>query len=489
MSAPRKRKVRFIEPHGHPGRPLNVHIRRYPLLGPITLATILSQRGFDVSVYNENISGPLEGNDGAWADMTSADVVGISIMTPTSYRGYEIADRLRREAPGVTVVFGGAHATFMSDEAIEHGDIVVCGEAERIIEDIASGKIRSGIHRPERLDNLDELPTLDYSLMTDFDRLVAPEIRRNAHQLPLVTSRGCPYACTYCSVSRMFGRTVRRQSIDKVHRDLRAYASRGFRSFFIYDDNFTSDRTWTKALLDRIQTMHIEFIAQSRTDFHWLDAARTQLDQELLTALRRSGCTALLLGYETIDEASAKHWHKGYRGDNALVERLAEDTRILNDNNIWTYAMFVIGPQHTQDTIENVLQFAWKCKVASLQIAILTPFPGTPFFEEMRPHLVLDRFPGDWAYYDGSHAVYEHRTLGLEGLCRAVLDAHQRFYRVGGWGLSALKVWARRPGTAVQKLVDLYSRVRQNRGVFDRWSNEMEEFLAVVRKRKDGRET
>ena len=452
-------------------------------MGPITLATILARRGFDVSVYNENISGPLDENPSAYADVCSADVVGLSIMTATATRGYIIAKSIRRDAPGATLAFGGVHATFLPEEALEHGDLVVCGEAETVIEDIALGKITSGIVRPEPLDHLDELPPLDHFLVQDFDRLIEESRRRDLLELPMATSRGCPYACTYCSVSWMFGRKIRRQSVEKVHRDMQYYASRGFRAFFIYDDNFTSDRAWTTALLERIRPMHLRYMAQSRVDFHWKDAARTERDDHLLKALRLSGCNALLLGYETIDQKTAEHWRKGYRGNHSLAARLAEDSRILHDQGIWLHGMFIMGPQHTQDTLEGTLDFARRCQLESIQVGFLTPFPGTPLYDEMRPRLILDHYPEDWEYYDGTHVIYDHTRLGLEGMSLAVLDTHRRFYRFGGWNLRSLKVVARRPLSAADKLVDFWTRISKNVGLFDNWQAEMEDYFAFVRSR------
>ncbi|KKK48413.1 hypothetical protein LCGC14_3145370, partial [marine sediment metagenome] len=280
----RSRKIRFIEPHGRPGRPFNAWIQRWPLLGPITLASILHRRGYDVAVYNENLSGSVLDNPKAYEDICSADVVGISIMTPTANSGYTLGDRLKTDAPETTVVFGGVHASFMPDEALGHGDIVVCGEGETVIESIASGEARRGIIRARPLEDLDDLPTLDHSLMYDFEKLLALCRRRELYELPVMASRGCPHGCTYCSVTRMFGRNVRRQSVEKVHRDLCRYAERGFRHLFFYDDNFVSDRQWTKNLMERLRPMRMRFNAQARADLHWTDNSRRRRDEGLLNA-------------------------------------------------------------------------------------------------------------------------------------------------------------------------------------------------------------
>lgn len=479
----RQRKIRFIEPQGRPDRPLNAFITRWPVLGPITLATILHERGYDVSIYNENISGPLDENPKAYQDVCSADVVGISIMTPVAYRGYTLADRIRSDAPAVTIAFGGVHATFRSEEALLHADIVVRGEGETVIESIAAGEITSGIVEAKPLEDLDELPTLNHFLMQDFDRFVRKSHKRELYEFPLITSRGCPYGCTYCSVTGMFGRRVRRQSVEKVLKDIRHYVDQGFRNLFFFDDNFTSDRAWTKQLLARLRSMNVMFSAQARVDFHWIDRVRGKRDDELLKSLRRGGCIALLMGYETIDDETASEWRKGYQGNLPLEARLAEDTKILHDNGIWTYAMFVLGPRHTARTAMRVLNFAKRCDVESFQMAILTPFPGTPLFEQMRPHLVLDDFPADWDYYDGTHCVYDHARMGAEEFQNTVIDVHRRFYRFGGWSPRSIRAIARRPVAAVDKLIDMGTRVIRNRDLFGRWSRESDEFVRMLKAR------
>jgi anaerobic magnesium-protoporphyrin IX monomethyl ester cyclase len=492
-------KVRFIEPRGRRGRPFNAWISRWPLLGPITLASILEQRGYDVAVYNENISGSLLENSAALKEIGSADVVGISVMTPTAARGYAIADRLRllgdrrprRSRPGSPgglpsrprIVFGGVHATFRPEEALQHADIVVRGEGESVIEAIASGEIRAGIIEGAPVEDLDSIPTLNHSLMRDFDKLFGRFRPRESYQLPVMASRGCPYGCEYCTVTRMFGRRVRRQSVEKVHHDICRHAERGFRHFFFYDDNFTTQREWTKALLERLLPMRLRFNAQVRADFHWLDRARRRRDDELLRGMRKAGGDVLYIGYETIDEHTAEQWHKGYGGRGSLKSRLMEDSRILHDNGFWIHGMFVLGPQHTRRTADQIVGFARRTELETLQISILTPFPGTPLMEQMRPYLVLNNFPGDWDYYDGTHCVYGHSRLGIEAFQKTVLEAHRRFYSWGGWSLRRLRALAAQRVPILDKLGQLWCQAATARTTLRSWQEETRSFLETVRAR------
>ncbi len=479
----RTRKIRLVEPCGREGRPFNAWIRRWPLLGPITLASILEERGYDVAVYNENLSGSVLDDASAMEDLCAADVVGVSVMTPTANRGYQIADVIRARCPDVTIAFGGVHATFCPEEARRHGDIVVRGEGESVIEAIAAGRLREGIVRGEPVQDLDTIPTLNHELMRDFDVLLSGCRRREFYELPVMTSRGCPYGCEYCTVTRMFGRKVRRQSVEKVHADIERYADRGFRRVFFYDDNFTTDRAWSRDLLERLRPMDLRFNAQVRVDFHWADRHRRRRDDDLLRAMRRAGGDVFYIGYETIDEATARQWRKGYQGDGALTTRLMEDTRILHDNGFWIHGMFVLGPQHTERTARQIVRFARHSRLETLQISVLTPFPGTPLMKQFQPHLAFTEYPGDWDYYDGTHCVYDHGLLGVERLQKVLLDAHRHFYRWSGLGAHRLrKCFEQKIGQA-DKLALLWKHAQIARNTLKAWKQETAVFLETLRAR------
>ncbi len=479
-----RRKIRFIEPQGRHARPLNSWITRWPLIGPITLGTMLEQRGYGVLIYNENISGALDENPVAYEDFLSADVICLTIMTPTAARGYEVATKLRADGFAGKIAFGGVHATMCPEESLEYGDIVCRGEGERLIEAIAAGECADGIHQPPQVEDLDELPTLNHFLIYRFQEdLLDKCYRKELYELPAMTSRGCPYGCVYCSVTRMFGRRIRQQSVGKVLADLKVYQSRGFNQLFYYDDNFTSDREWLKVLLKRMAPLGVRFNTQSRIDFHWEDNSRRRLDKEMLTLMRRGGAQSFYIGYETIDDATAKGWKKGYRGANSLKERLAQDTRILEEAGFWIHAMFVVGPQHTQKHVDDIVDFAVKNKINSLQLSCLTPFPGTPLFDEYRPHLVFNQFPGDWDYYDATHCVYNHGIIKAEQFQDVLIDAHNKFYRLGGWNGRSIRSVLSRKMSFTGKILELVQTGRIAHRMQKAWRKEADEYAIIVRDR------
>jgi radical SAM superfamily enzyme YgiQ (UPF0313 family) len=477
------RKVRFIEPLSRPGRPFNGWIRRWPLLGPILLASILERQGYDVAVYNENVSGPLQDNPACLEDICSADLVGLTIMTATATRGYGLARLLRLSGFGGTIAFGGVHATFCPEEAIQFGDVVVCGEGEGIICALAAGDIRGGIHHPHPPQDLDSLPPPRHELMIDFEKLLALAGGRQNYELPVMASRGCPHGCVYCSVTQMYGRTVRRQSHERIQADLELYVKRGFRRVFFYDDNLVADREWTRNLLARIEPLHIRWHAQARVDLHWMDPQRSQCDHQLLAAMRRSGCDLLYIGYETVDEATARLWNKGYRGQDRLDNRLMEDSRILHEHGIWIHAMFILGPDHDQAYIDRVVDFSRRARLETMQLSVLTPLPGTPLFQQMQDKLLLKNFPEDWDFYDGTHCVYPHRRMSIESLQRAVLAAHLQFYRSLGPAWQRLRKVLGQSGSVSRRVGQLWRHARLGPPIFNQWRNETYRYIEMIRRR------
>ncbi len=452
-------------------------------MGPMTLATMLDEKGYDAAVINENISGPAENNKHLYEELCTADVVGISIMTPTARRGYALADRLRRDAPDVRIVFGGVHATFRADEALQHGDVVVRGEGETVIEQIARGEITSGIVQAEPVADLDSLPTPNHFLIRDFDVLLSAFRKRALYPLPVMTSRGCPHGCTYCCVTRLFGRRIRAQSAERVERTVRHYADQGFRRMFFYDDNFTADLKRTRKLLELMRPMRMTFNAQVRADFHRTGASRGRPDRELLKAMRRAGGDMLYIGYETVDDATARGWHKGYRDGGSLTQRLRDDTAALHDHGFWIHGMFVMGPEHTRRTADNIVDFALRCGIETIQISALTPFPGTPLMEKMRRHLVFTDFPDDWDYYDGTHVLYDNTRIGFVELQKALYDSHKRFYRFGGWSGRALRSIGSRPATPADKVAEIVNGAKTAWDMLRRWRGEIDQFLHVAAER------
>ena len=207
------KKVLFIEPRGSKA---NVFARfmSIPLLGPIYLATIARDAGYDASVFNENISGRAITPE----ELASVDILCLSCLTATVTRGKEIAKEYKalRAAQGLEsfTVIGGIHASMIPDDVTPHFDRVVVGEAENVILDVLAGRTTDKVIRAARPEQLDGLPMPDFNLIKDSDKIKV---------WPLMTSRGCPFDCNFCSVTEMFGRDYRSQKAEKVIEEISRY--------------------------------------------------------------------------------------------------------------------------------------------------------------------------------------------------------------------------------------------------------------------------
>jgi len=404
--------IALIEP-----RPPALHVFSFvalPRLGLPSIGTVLRNLGHQVQIHCQVLRKlPM-------AEILKADVVGISTTTSTAPEAYRIADLCRSR--GVPVLIGGVHATFRPEEALEHADCCVMGEAEemvgeaveRLLDQARSGaKPDGGLLLPEedagegnicRVPDLDTLPMPDLSLIRGW---------RDRRLTPMVTSRGCPYDCSFCSVTPMFGRAYRFRSAGLV---LDEIAHRQPRGIFFYDDNFTANPTRTRELLEGM-------IRLPRPPF-WIGQVRSDVtqDPELIDLMQASRCARVFVGYESISPATLESYNK-----KQSVEQMLESVRILHEHKIQVHGMFVLGSDEDDvATIRGTARFALRNAIDTVQFLILTPLPGTRqfrFFEETKRI-----FTGDWSLYDGHHVVFDPNQMNASTLQREVWKAQKRFY-------------------------------------------------------------
>ena len=391
---------------------------RIPRLGTILLGTILRNQGYEARVIIEETSGPVTGEDLRWADM-----VGISSITSTIPRAFSLGDQAKDL--GKKVVFGGPHVTFLADEALPHGDFVVRGEGEETLTELMNAlqgqNSMDGIsglsywedgqtkHNPDRplLQNLNTLPIPDFSLIKGWNPRQAV--------VPVATSRGCPFACKFCSVVTMFGRGYRFRSNDLIMEEVRANAGQAGHLFFC-DDNFAANPTRAKDLLRRMKedNLRISWSTQVR--------AESAFDPEFLELLRETNCWGVYIGFESASDQVLKAYRK--KQDQAAMGRAIS---AFHRHGIHIHGMFMVGAdEDTPETIRETIRFSIKNRVDSAQFMMLTPLPGTETFEALeRENRLLTR---NWELYDGSHVVYRPRLMTEEELQKAAYQALLSFY-------------------------------------------------------------
>lgn len=408
----RIRKVTLIEP-----RPPGYHIySRIPLprLGLPILGTILKNRGIDVSIYCQDFH-PID-----FDDVLSSDLVGISTTTSTTPEAYRIARRVRDA--GVPVMVGGSHVTFMPDEALDHADYCVRGEGEHTLPELIdalegssglegirglSSRIGDEVrHNPDRglVTDLDSLPFPDLSLIAGHEKIGI---------CPVITSRGCPYDCSFCSVTGMFGRNCRYRSPESVVEELKALEQK---LVFFYDDNFVSNPNHTRALLEMMLSKGAAkpWSAQVRAD--------VVRDRELIKLFKKSNCWVVYIGFESASAATLQEYNK-----RQTVEEMAEAVRILHEHGILVHGMFVLGAESDDRTgIRQTVDFAMKHQIDTVQFLALTPLPGTAYYHELEQQdRLLTR---DWQLYDGHHVVYQPKSMSPYELQKEAFRGMKRFY-------------------------------------------------------------
>jgi anaerobic magnesium-protoporphyrin IX monomethyl ester cyclase len=411
-------KIRLIEPEP-PG--MNVYsMILLPRLGLPLIGATLTAAGHDVLIYNSNIA-PID-----WDDVFSADFVGISSTTSTVTQAYEFADDIRDH--GVPVIMGGSHVTFMAHEALEHADYVARGEggdqlmieliealAERRPLDHIAGLSfkRDGVIIDNELRDacvdLNELPFPDLSLIHGHEQMKTT---------PMMTSWGCPFNCTFCSVTAMFGRKYRFRSADNVIAEIKEKQPG---KIFFYDDNFAADKKRLKELLQRMidEDLVIPWSAQVRTD-----VAR---DPELLDLMRRSGCGRVYLGLESISQETLDSFDK-----HQTVEDIVKAVATLHEYGIESHGMFIVGADTDgPNVVRDTVAFAMKNHIDTVQLMILVPLPGTPLYEELDSSgRIFDR---RWENYDAHHVVFTPAQMTPYELQLEVLRGFMRFYSLRQW--------------------------------------------------------
>ena len=401
---------------------------KLPLLGLLYLGTILKRRGHHVTLHSENVSPVLKGKSGLLDPaLQESDVIGISTMTSTANRAYEIARAVRKAKPETRVFLGGPHATFMAEEASQHADVIVLGEAESNIGHLVENS-STGIFQGEKVPDLDQLPYPDFSMMG--------KLHSTMRYAPISASRGCPFDCSFCSVSTMFGRKIRFRSPENVLDELEMRHHSGHRRFFFYDDNFGVSHERSKILL--------EGILRKNLNLKWTAEARVELsqDKELLKLMARSGCHYLLFGLESINPKTLSTYNK-----KQSLEDIKNCIRRVRQHDIKVHGMFVLGSdEDSPDTVRQTVNFCNQFKVDSAQFAILFPIPGTRLYQQLEAEGRI--FTKDWSLYDGTHVVFRPKNMKAAELQRQFVWAWKKFYslaRVKGFLASRylLSKWER----------------------------------------------
>lgn len=339
------------------------------------------------------------------------DLVGITTMTATAYRAYEIARRYR--ALGAKVVLGGIHASMVPEEALRYANAVVAGEAEdiwpQVIEDFCAGRLQPLYRQGER---------------PEFKRPIPPrrdivDHRRYWSANGVQTARGCPHGCNFCSVTAFNGRRLRRRDVDDVLAEVESLPrSNHIRRKVIpfVDDNIAADPGRAKELFSGLIPMKIRWGSQASITF-----AR---DEEMVALAAESGCHFLFIGLESMSRKALAEMGKVQN----RVEEYADALRLFRKYGIHVMGAFVFGLDcDDESSFTATLDFAMCHKVQVAQFAHLVPYPGTRLYRELLEEGRVE--PGFWLEPSwDSRVVYEPKNFGAGWLADRTHEVQRRFY-------------------------------------------------------------
>jgi len=359
-------KIKLIAPHEQREDTLSGSFKLQRVNLPLLAA--LTPFGHTITIVDEAFA-PDDMNQ-------DVDLVGITVMTDLALRAYHIADNYRQK--GVKVVMGGIHPTVLPDEASEHADAVVVGEAEgvwpRLVSDAASGQMQR-IYRAARMTDLQGLPKPRRDLLPGTKYQGFARI-----PIGVETSRGCPYDCEFCSIGQTLGKQYRVRPVQEVTAEIESIDSP---HLFFVDDALGLNRNAAKKLFTQMIPLRRRWLAQGTVSL--------AEDLELLRLMRRSGCLGLFIGFESVQKATQNEVMKI---KNLRID-FYEAMRRFHGEGFGILGSFVFGFDYeNKDVFEQTLEFIMRCRMDVLQLRILTPYPGTRLYKRLLSEGRL--FVRDW---------------------------------------------------------------------------------------------
>lgn len=334
------------------------------------------------------------------------DLVAMTVETFTARNAYQIAARFRRR--GIPVVMGGYHPTLLPEEALQHADAVVVGDAEgiwpEVVEDARAGKLRRVYQAAETPSLAGPLPRRD--------------IFRGKRYAPLNLvqfGRGCRFACDFCSIHAFYGTNLRWRPVAEVVAEIK---SLGRRHLLFVDDNLLADLGRAEALCRALIPLRVRWSCQAS-----IDVCR---EPRLLKLMADSGCQAMVIGFESLDPRNLQQMNKGWAVQDGDY---AASLRRIREHGIMVYGTFVFGYDHdTVDAFDACVDFALRSRFFLANFNPLTPTPGTALYRRLAAEgrLLHDRWwlaPG----FRYGQALFRPRGMSPEQLAEGCFRARRAF--------------------------------------------------------------
>ena len=393
-------RVALISPKGplyrHRGGIWKKSLRYQPLTLTTLAALIPEDFPHVVELIDEGIADvPLD---------LDVDLIGLTVITGTAKRAYEIADHYR--ARGVTVVLGGPHITLIPDDAQPHADAIVVGYSEdtwpELLRDFAAGQLKPRYTQAPGLSlagrpfaRRDLLPSQHFLTNNVFE-----------------ATRGCVHACEFCVVPTAWGRRPFQKPVHEVVADIRQH---GARKLIFVDLNLIADRAYAIELFKALIPLKLRW--------YGLSTVLLADDEELLELAQKSGCSGLLMGLESLSTTNLKGNRKGFNSP----DRYATVVDRLHQHGIALQGCFVFGLDDDRpDVFLKTAEFAVQAKIDLPRFAVVTPFPNTPLYKRLDAEgRILTK---NWELYDAQHVVFQPKHMSVNELQLGIESAWKHAY-------------------------------------------------------------
>lgn len=383
----------------------------YPIITLPHLAA-LTPDGHSVEIINENYE-----NLDFDAD---ADLIGITCYTMTAPRVYEIADEFRRR--GKKVVLGGYHPTAMPNEAKEHADSVVLSWAEatwpELIHDMENGSLKPFYGPNQNFD------------MTDIPLIRRDLIKHNPIMGAVQTTRGCPNRCEFCAIASFCKHGVRQRPIKNVVEEIKQMPNR---VFVIHDPSLTVNPNYAREFFEEMIRQKIRKAWVANGNSNVLGNA----DSKFLNLARKSGCMEWFVGFESVKQESLD----GVKKTSNKVENFKMMIKKIHDHGMTIQGGIIFGfDEDTPDVFDLTIEKMYEWDLDSVEINILTPYPGTPLFDRFeREGRILTR---DWSRYNQVDVVFKPNHMSEKDLLDGARKVAKEFYRIPNVINRTIKIFA-----------------------------------------------
>ncbi|KYK19921.1 hypothetical protein AYK24_04760 [Thermoplasmatales archaeon SG8-52-4] len=368
-----------------------------PIITLPHIATI-TPRQYDVKIVNENYSDINFDED--------VDLVGITCYTMTAPRVYKIADEFRRR--GKKVVLGGYHPTALPEEAIQHADSVLKGEAEaswpKLLKDAEEGKLKPF-----------------YESDPNFDMADIPPIRRDLIVLnPLLgaiqSTRGCYNKCEFCAISSFCKHGIKQRPIKNVIEEIKKMPNR---LFIFHDPHLTARPQYARELFK-------EMIKQ-KVNKSWLANGTTNIlgtiDDEFLDLARKAGCLEWFIGFESVSQKALNSIKKTHN----KVENFKKLIKKLHNHGMAVQGGIIFGfDEDTPDIFDFTLEKMYEFELDIVEVNILTPYPGTPLYGRLEKEGRI--ITKDWSRYNQVDVVFKPKNMTEKELFEGTRKVAKEFY-------------------------------------------------------------